>query len=199
MYKPYGPYGPYTPSTAATGEILPKPYGPCTPGGPYGPCTPGGPYGPCSPDGAVRGSGRGLAGKGEVGEPGGAVVLFDGERLEGVAVAGAAEAGAGCRIEAGAVGGALDLAGCVVKAAVAQVDRLRAVRADIQVRPQDSVGGAEGEGFAPVVDGKAHRPARGGQLRQRGHFFGVQGISRPPARRLAARAMTKSRSERRFR
>ena len=104
---------------------------------------------------------------------------------------------------------AFDFAEGIEEAAVAQVDGLRPVGAEIDPGAHGAVDSAVGEAFQgerpeTVTDGrqgKAEGSARRqvAQIEQLRHGLGAtHGISRPPARRFAARASTKRRSERRF-
>src|ERR1700724_2065868 len=97
------------------------------------------------------------------------------------------------------MGLALDLSRGQPEPSVAHVHGLRAVGADIQTGPHRAGRVADRESLAPWTDGEPHRlPGPEVCKVEQLHFVGTQGISRPPARRLAARAITKSRSESRF-
>src|SRR5205823_6418951 len=150
---------------------------------------------------AVHGTAPDIAGKG-ISNPTAVmlagVMLLDAESRQAASQTGATRARARRRIEPRAVRLTLDLAGGEPQASVSDVDRLRAVRADVQVRADAAARVADGEPLEPSQR-KAQRLARA-QVRQleQLHLDGTHGISRPPARKLAARAMTKSRSESRL-
>src|SRR3954466_2229704 len=73
-----------------------------------------------------------------------------GNRPERVRETGAADAGAGGRIEARPVGLTFDLAGGVENPAVAEIDGLRPVRTDVHPGAKRSVRGAIRESFVRV-------------------------------------------------
>src|SRR5207248_620298 len=108
---------------------------------------------------------------------------------ERASVAGASGAGAGRRIEAGAVGLALDLSRLQPEAAVAHVDRLEAMGADVEIGANGSGRVQHRESFLPFLPQPEPDRALRPQLDEveQLHFAGTQGISLPPARRLAAR------------
>src|SRR5262249_50943255 len=129
-----------------------------------------------------------------------AVAELDLDRRQAGPVAGAAAAGAGEWIESRAVGLALDLAAAEEEPPVADVDREGAV--GTAVHPGTDLGAhADRESFG--APGGKREPDRIALLKlgehEELHVEGFQGISRPPARKLAARAMVNSRSDRRFR
>src|SRR5438128_1645301 len=128
---------------------------------------------------AVHGTAPDIAGKG-IANPT-AVMLAGSMLLEHI----------GERIEPRSVRLALDLARGVEEPPVAERNRLRAVRAHIDERAHGPVRSAVGEALRVAAPGESRgKLPRAADPR---HGFGaVQGISRPPARRLAARASTKS-------
>src|SRR5438105_2306053 len=127
-----------------------------------------------------------------------AVAHLEVQRRQRAAVAGASGARAAGGIEARAVRVALDLAGVGPQLSVADVHGLQPVGADIDIRADRSVGCAHRESLDALIDGKAHRRAGEKRRQLEQLHFAIQGISRPPARRLAARAMVNNRSERRL-
>src|SRR5439155_3068907 len=131
--------------------------------------------------------------------PSGSLSLLYRQCRESLARAGSTETRAGRRIETCAVRLAFDLSRIKPEAAIADVDRLGAMGTDIEVGVHRSRRVQHRESFAPRAKRETNRsaPAQLGELEQL-HLVGTQGISRPPARRLAARAITNSRSESRF-
>src|SRR5205814_7508740 len=130
--------------------------------------------------------------------------LHDRERAKLVTKARAADAGAARGIESSAVGLTFDLASRVEEPSVPEIDGLRSVRADVDPGADPAVGRAIRKSFFGVrpgglerkPDGRAGREIRRGAQAPQAPFHGT---SRPPARKFAARAMMKSRSESRFR